>query len=497
MLACARYRAAVFGQEEFCYGVLEHSGHRGRRWREAKEVFATARRHQDLLASPLRGNAKVALLFDVEAAFAWASQPMSTAFDYETEAWRLFHPFWRQGAAVDVLSLPHLLAGLLTRGLGDGGEAAVPDGAAAAESHPATVAAALLARYRVLLLPVPLVLGGPRQPGANATAAVSATATDGAAAQAAAAAAQAAAEGSAFTVRVLEAFVSAGGSLWTSFRGDLKDASAQVRPHASRLAKLAGVEVNEIESLNDPVAVTLAAPGGSGSVGGGAVVGAAGATATASVFREGLRVIPAPPRPPGAASYSLGDGEAEVVWAYSDAFFGPQGLSLAAVTRRRVLHRPPNATAAVVAPSTSPPWSSSSSSSSSSPLSSSSSLPPLPPLRVRDGEVVYVGCGVDPEAGLLNLAADTLVAQGLLLDGLDGGLGGHGSGLEAGSPHAAGAGSSVWVEQVLRKDARGETWRVAINHGEEAAFASDGTPLEPFAVDVKRLPYSTSPAARL
>ena len=28
-----------------------------------------------------------------------------------------------------------------------------------------------------------------------------------------------------------------------------------------------------------------------------------------------------------------------MVWAYGDAFFGPQGLNLAAVTRRRVLHR--------------------------------------------------------------------------------------------------------------------------------------------------------------
>ena len=50
-----RYRAAVFGQEEFCYGVLDHATPRGegRKWREAQRTFALARAHAPLWLAPL------------------------------------------------------------------------------------------------------------------------------------------------------------------------------------------------------------------------------------------------------------------------------------------------------------------------------------------------------------------------------------------------------------------------------------------------------------
>ena len=70
-----RYRAAVFGQEEFCYGVLDHTTPRGtgRKWAEAKAVFELARAHETLWLAPI--TARVAVLYDMENIYAWEAQP--------------------------------------------------------------------------------------------------------------------------------------------------------------------------------------------------------------------------------------------------------------------------------------------------------------------------------------------------------------------------------------------------------------------------------------
>ena len=125
-----RYRSAVFGQEEFCYGLLGHdaSPGEGRRWGEAKAVFALARAHAPLWLAPPRP--RVALLYGYDNIFAWQAQPQSTAFEFEREAGRLHRAFWRLGAAVDVVSARTWLA-----------------------------SASLRARHAALLLPAPMLAG--------------------------------------------------------------------------------------------------------------------------------------------------------------------------------------------------------------------------------------------------------------------------------------------------------------------------------------------------
>lgn len=216
-----RYRPALFGQEEFCYGVLEHSGRKGRSWREAKELFSLAKRHREVVAAPMRNFAKVALLYDMETAFAWQAQPMSTSFDYGTELWRLYHPFWRNGAAVDSLSFPHLLGHL---GLNKSSLTAATMALVAEEA-----ARRLLHNYRVLLLPVPLILSSPLGNSRNRTKGAASSSKD-----------HVSLDQSDVTMLVLRRFIEMGGAIWTSFRGDIKDDRSRIRPEESRLAQLAG-----------------------------------------------------------------------------------------------------------------------------------------------------------------------------------------------------------------------------------------------------------------
>lgn len=199
-LAFFRYRAAAVGQEMFCYGILDQATPRGqgRKWQEARQLYQLARSHAGLWLGPVAP--RVALLYSIDSVFSWNAQPQSTAFDYFAEAHRMYYPFWRNGAGIDVVSIPRIL------------DLSAPD---------------LLAKYSILLLPAPIIVPDRLLP-------------------------------------LLESFVKLGGIAWVGFRADLKDDSNAVRRSASRLATLAGVEITEIESLNTPLTVTLksaAAPG--------------------------------------------------------------------------------------------------------------------------------------------------------------------------------------------------------------------------------------------
>jgi hypothetical protein len=420
----------------------------------------------------------VALLYSSDSFFAWQAQPQSTAFDISTEAHRLYHPFWRQGLApIDVLSLPHLLTQLFdtentssTTSV-DSSSVKVNTTSSTTVTPEEAAAATLFGRYKVLLLPTPIILPNPLVVAANSNGQGQHNKNQEEGEDS---------ESGAILVSVLTQYVALGGSLWTSFRSDLKDSDSKIRPAQSRLATLAGVKVAEIESLNDPLSVTLecdATDTDSTIITATATAATATTTdgtattttttASATVFREGLELLSSSSSSSSATANGNGSGggssgdddggdgasSVEVVWKYTDAsFFG--GLDYAAVTRRRPL-------------------------SSSLPLSSSSSVKKAPTTadsmntRPRGrgsnsgsfglGEVVYIGAGLDPEA-LVSLAAQTLDFVGVT--------------------ERAGVSESTEVEQVLRQDRNGQVWRVAINHGEEGAEASDGTALTPFEVDV-------------
>lgn len=342
-LAFFRYRAAVTGQEMFCYGILDHSTPRGqgRKWREAKQFYSLARIYEGIWLGPLLP--QVALIYSIDSIFSWNAQPQSTAFDYSVEAHRLYYPFWRNGAAVDVITDNRVL-------------------------QTYSSAEALFKRYAILLLPAPMIV-----PDA--------------------------------LIPILEGFLDRGGVIWCSFRADLKDGSNAVRRSSSRLADLAGVQIEEIESLNKPSSVALH-PLAALANGGGTPL----ENTSARVWRDGLRIVE-------------GKG-AKALWVYTDRFFG--GLGLTAVSQRIF----PNS------------------------LGASS-----------DGSLIYFGSGVDPEA-LLPLASTTLSQKKV--------------------PHV-GQSASNQVEQLLRQDVDGHVWRIAINYGEDSSVASDGSKLEPYEIDIRRL----------
>jgi len=248
-----RWRAAAFGQEEFCYGVLDQATPRGtgRKLREARQVFELMRSAEALWTQPI--SAKVAVLYDFQNVWAWQAQPQSTAFDFGTELARLYTPFWHHGVPLDVVSTDRLVSG------------EVP-----------------IDQYDVLLLPVPMLVHDD-------------------------------------LVAQLHRWIedpSRRRSLWLGYRSDLKvHATNQMRTDTSRLASLAGIAIQEIESLLLTRAATLVPA----DVGVGLAGSSPPATAKATVWREGLSPL---------------DDSTKPIWKYDDAFFG--ALNLSAVTRRQL-----------------------------------------------------------------------------------------------------------------------------------------------------------------
>jgi hypothetical protein len=107
-----------------------------------------------------------------------------------------------------------------------------------------------------------------------------------------------------------------------------------------------------------------------------------------------------------------------------------------------------------------------------------------------NGEVIYVGCGIDPEA-LVQAATNTIAQQNKASltqndDNDDDDSSGFHPSHRRTIIHNTGVAVSEWVEQVIREDNTGNLWRVAINHDENSHTASDGKVLKPYEVDVSR-----------
>ncbi|WDU82514.1 beta-galactosidase [Caloramator sp. Dgby_cultured_2] len=97
-----RYRAATFGTEEFCFGVIDHDNREGRKFNEVKDFFNDIIKYEKILGSPIKSD--IALIYDYENIWSWRIQPQSTAFNFVKEALRLYRLFYKKNVNIDVIS---------------------------------------------------------------------------------------------------------------------------------------------------------------------------------------------------------------------------------------------------------------------------------------------------------------------------------------------------------------------------------------------------------
>lgn len=96
-----RWRAATFGAEEFCYGILDHDNKNGRKFYEVQSFFNEIKQHEELIKTNIK--AEIAALYDYENIWSFNIQPQSSAFNYFHELLRLYEPFYRLNTHIDVI----------------------------------------------------------------------------------------------------------------------------------------------------------------------------------------------------------------------------------------------------------------------------------------------------------------------------------------------------------------------------------------------------------
>ncbi len=98
-----RYRGAVKGAEQFCYGVLDADNRRGRKFYEVQNFFRDIRQYEAALTAPIRSD--VAMVYDYDSLSAFRIQRQSLLLDCHAEMKRLYKPFYDRNVPVDVVPL--------------------------------------------------------------------------------------------------------------------------------------------------------------------------------------------------------------------------------------------------------------------------------------------------------------------------------------------------------------------------------------------------------
>lgn len=96
-----RYRGAIKGAEQFCYGVIDADNRKRRKFREVQEFFADIIQYEEALGASIR--AEAAILYDYDSLASFRIQRQSILLDPQAEMQRLYKVFYDANIMVDVI----------------------------------------------------------------------------------------------------------------------------------------------------------------------------------------------------------------------------------------------------------------------------------------------------------------------------------------------------------------------------------------------------------
>jgi beta-galactosidase len=97
-----RYRGMTRGQEQFCFGIVDHDNTTGRKYHEVQEFFAHISTHKDAVKSKIKND--VAFLYDFNNNWSWKIQQQTSEFEIYNEVKRLYRSFFDLNVGCDVIS---------------------------------------------------------------------------------------------------------------------------------------------------------------------------------------------------------------------------------------------------------------------------------------------------------------------------------------------------------------------------------------------------------
>ena len=96
-----RYRGAVKGAEQYCYGILDQDNIKRRKFFEVQDFFNDMKENEKLIDSKVK--AEVAVIYDYESMASFRIQKQSFLMDYKNEVYRLYRPFYDKNVNIDVI----------------------------------------------------------------------------------------------------------------------------------------------------------------------------------------------------------------------------------------------------------------------------------------------------------------------------------------------------------------------------------------------------------
>lgn len=96
-----RYRGALKGAEQFCYGILDADNVKRRKFFEVQDFFHEVKKYKDALKTPVES--KVAILYDYDSLAAFRIQRQSILLDCEREMKKYHRIFYNANVPVDVV----------------------------------------------------------------------------------------------------------------------------------------------------------------------------------------------------------------------------------------------------------------------------------------------------------------------------------------------------------------------------------------------------------
>ena len=96
-----RYRGAIKGAEQFCYGILDADNRKRRKFYEVQSFFRNIRQYAAQLETPIAS--KVAIVYDYDSLAAFRIQRQSVLLDCEAEMKKYHKFFYDRSVPVDVI----------------------------------------------------------------------------------------------------------------------------------------------------------------------------------------------------------------------------------------------------------------------------------------------------------------------------------------------------------------------------------------------------------
>ena len=98
-----RWRGMTRGAEQFCLGIIDQNNETGRKHEEVKSYIEDVKKHETILKSVIKSD--IAVLYDYDNNWSWHIQQQSAEFNFTQELVRLYAPFYRLNANIDVVSI--------------------------------------------------------------------------------------------------------------------------------------------------------------------------------------------------------------------------------------------------------------------------------------------------------------------------------------------------------------------------------------------------------